>query len=68
MGEITFVTETDPDCGYRARAVGQSIFTQAVTLDALQATVVDVVKCHFDKGDMPRVIHLQLPRLDLMIT
>ena len=66
MDEITFIAEADPDCGYRARAVGQSIFAQAATIDDLKAAVIDAVKCHFDEGDMPRHIRLQLPTLDLV--
>ncbi len=66
MDEITFIAEADPDCGYRARAVGQSIFVQAATIDKLKVAVIDAVKCHFDEGDMPRHIRLQLPTLDLV--
>lgn len=58
MDEITFITEVDTDCGFRARAVGQSIFAQAATLDALQTAVMDAVKCHFEESDVPRIIHL----------
>ncbi len=58
MDEITFITEVDPDCGFRARAVGQSVFAQGATLDAIQAAVLDAVKCHFEESDVPRIIRL----------
>ena len=36
MIEIVFLVEDDPDGGYTARALGESIFTQAEDLDSLK--------------------------------
>ncbi len=65
MEDVTFIAVPDEECGYRARAVGHSIFTQAATLNELQAAVLDAVRCHFDEGDMPRRVLLKLPQLEL---
>ena len=47
MTEIVFLVEEDPDGGYTARALGESIFTQADDLDSLRDQVRDAVQCHF---------------------
>ena len=48
MTELVFQVEKDPDGGYTARAVGESIFTEADTLDDLKANIREAVLCHFD--------------------
>ncbi len=59
MSELVFLVEEDPEGGYTARALGQSIFTQAETMEDLAEQIRDAVRCHFDrKEDMPRVIRL----------
>ena len=58
MNEIIFVVENAPEGGYTARAVGESIFTEADTLDDLHNHVCDAVRCHFDEGNAPKPIHL----------
>jgi hypothetical protein len=52
--EIVFVVEEAPEGGYTARSVGESIFTEADTLDALRANVRSAVECHFDEGQAPK--------------
>ena len=47
MTEILFVVEEDPEGGYRARAVGESIVTQADDMSQLREMVRDAVRCHF---------------------
>lgn len=44
-----FLVEDDPEGGYVAQAIGQSIFTQADTIEALKEFVRDAVHCHFPK-------------------
>ncbi|GAB4185994.1 MAG: 2-oxoisovalerate dehydrogenase E1 subunit beta [Coleofasciculaceae cyanobacterium] len=57
MTEIVFLVENDPDSGYTARALGESIFTQADDIETLQEMVRDAVQCHFpDKQNRPKVI------------
>jgi len=50
MSEIIFLVEEAPDGGLSARAVGESIFTQAATMAELHDKVRDAVRCHFDEG------------------
>ncbi|MFN6513918.1 MAG: type II toxin-antitoxin system HicB family antitoxin [Nostoc sp. CreGUA01] len=47
MTEIVFLVEDDPDGGYTARALTESIFTQADDMETLREMVRDAVHCHF---------------------
>ncbi len=59
MTEIVFLVEEDPDGGYTARALGESIFTEADDMPRLREMVRDAVRCHFPDGRMrPNVIRL----------
>lgn len=58
MTEIIFIVEEAPDGGYTARALSESIYTEADSLDALRDAVRDAVRCHFDEEARPRVIRL----------
>lgn len=66
MKEIIFLVEEAPEGGYTARALGQSIFTEADTLDALREMVRDAVHCHFDEGTGPSVIRLHFVREEVI--
>ena len=68
MSEIVFAVEEDPEGGFTARALGESIFTEADTLDELRTMVRDAVRCHFpDEAERPSVIRLHYVR-DEVIT
>ena len=56
--EVVFVVEQAPEGGFTARAVGESIFTEAETLEELHANVRDAVRCHFDEGKAPKMLRL----------
>lgn len=58
MNEILFLVEQSPEGGYTARALGESIFTEADDLENLHQQVRDAVRCHFDEGLGPRLIRL----------
>jgi len=59
MSEIVFLVEDDPDGGYTARALGESIFTQADDIKTLREMVKDAVHCHFlDEQTRPKIIRL----------
>ena len=63
MTEIVFVVEEDPDGGLTARAIGESIFTQAEDMDRLKDKVRDAVRCHFpDENSRPKLIRLHSVR------
>ncbi|WP_293072075.1 hypothetical protein, partial [Moorena sp. SIO4A5] len=59
MSEVVFLVEEDPEGGYTARALGESIFTQADTLDELRTMVRDAVECHFEGSDKDVVVSLR---------
>ena len=58
--EIIFLVEEAAEGGYEARALGYSIYTQAESLDELNAMLQDAVRCHFEDNERPRVIRLHL--------
>jgi len=60
LEEIIFEVTEESEGGYCARALGESILTQAEDLEALKAAVRDAVICHFDEGQAPRLIRLHL--------
>jgi hypothetical protein len=63
MTEIVFLVEEDLDGGYTARALGESIFTQADDIETLREMVRDAVHCHFpDAQNRPKVIRLHIVR------
>jgi hypothetical protein len=58
MNEIIFLVEKAPEGGYTARALGESIFTEADDVTSLEANVRDAVRCHFEEAEMPHVVRL----------
>jgi len=62
MTEIIFLVEDDPEGGYVARAIGESIFTQGETLEELREMVRDAVQCHFETEQRPKLIRLHIVR------
>ncbi|MEH2438793.1 2-oxoisovalerate dehydrogenase E1 subunit beta [Nostoc sp.] len=60
MTEIVFIVEDNPDGGYTAVALTESIFTQADDIETLQEMVCDAVHCHFpNEENCPRRILLK---------
>jgi predicted RNase H-like HicB family nuclease len=54
MTEIIFLVESDSEGGYVARAIGESIFTQADSIQELRNLVKDAIHCHYpDKSIRP---------------
>ena len=68
MDELIFLVEDAPEGGYTARALGQSIFTEADDLDSLRERVRDAVRCHFDDNQSPRLIRLHFVREEVIAT
>jgi hypothetical protein len=64
--EIIFVVEESPEGGYEAKALGESIFTQAESMDELRTMAQDAVRSHFDDDDLPRMIRLHLVRDEVL--
>jgi hypothetical protein len=59
MNEIIFLVEEAPEGGYTARALGESIFTEADRWDELKDAVQEAVLCHFNEGQ-----HLHCLRIE----
>jgi hypothetical protein len=62
MNEVIFIVEEAPEGGYTARAVGESIFTEAESVDDLHERVRDAVRCHFNGDNAPNLIRLHFVR------
>jgi predicted RNase H-like HicB family nuclease len=55
--EIIFLVEDDQEGGYIAKAMGESIFTQAESLQELRELIKDAVHCHYhDEQNRPKLI------------
>lgn len=66
MSELIFVVEEAPEGGYVARALGQSIFTEAETLGELPKKVREAVRCHFEEGQAPKLVRLHHVREEVI--
>lgn len=64
--ELIFLVEEAPEGGFTARAVGESIFTEAEDGASLYDRVRDAVRCHFEEGQMPTVIRLHFVREEVI--
>jgi hypothetical protein len=64
--ELIFVVEEAPEGGYTARALGESIFTEADGLATLHDKVRDAVRCHFDEAHLPRILRLHFVREEVI--
>jgi hypothetical protein len=58
VNEIIFIVEEAPEGGYTAKALGESIFTEADDIAQLHERTRDAVLCHFVEGQIPKLIRL----------
>lgn len=66
MSELIFMVEDAPEGGYTAKALGESIFTEADDLKSLHKQIRDAVRCHFEKANLPKVIRLHFVREEVI--
>jgi len=67
MTEILFLVEDSPEGGYTARALGESIFSEADDLESLREMVKDAVNCHYeDIENRPKIIRLHIVRDEIL--
>lgn len=66
MNEILFLVEESQEGGFTAHAVGESIFTEADTVEKLHQNIRDAVRCHFDEGKIPKLIRLHFVREEVI--
>ncbi len=64
--EVIFLVEEAPEGGLTARALGESIFTEADSATDLREKIRDAVRCHFNPGQAPRVIRLHFVREEVI--
>ena len=62
MNELIFLVEEAVEGGYTARALGESIYTEADDLLNLRKQIRDAVQCHFEDERQPRVIRMHFVR------
>ncbi len=67
MTELIFVVEESPEGGMIARALGESIYTEAETVEDLKMNVKEAVECHFEPGAMPKFIRLHMVKEELIV-
>ena len=66
MNEILFLVEEAAEGGYNAKALGEAILTEADTLEELRGNIKEAVACHFDEGQVPKLIRLHIVRDELI--
>jgi hypothetical protein len=64
--EIIFLVEEAAEGGFTARALNNSIFTEADSLDELRRNIREAVDCHFDDGMAPQLIRLHIVREEIL--
>ncbi len=65
MNEIIFIIEEAPEGGFSAKALGESIFTEADTLKDLRVMIKDAVLCHFNEGHAPKIVRLHFVKEEI---
>ena len=66
MNEIFFLVEEALEGSYTAKAMGESIFTEADTMEELRANIREAVFCHFEENDLPKIIRLHLVKEEVL--
>ena len=66
MSEIVFLVEEAIEGGLTARALGESIYTEADDLAGLREQIRDAVSCHYEEENKPKVIRLHFVRDEVL--
>lgn len=64
--EIIFSVAESLEGGYEAKALSFPIFTEAGPLEELRSMIRDVVDCHYEVQQRPRMICLHFVRDELI--
>ena len=67
MNEIIFLVEEALEGGYTAKAIGESIFTEADTMDEIKVNIKEAVECHFDSDKRPKLIRLHMIKEEVIV-
>jgi len=62
MDKLVFEITQEPDGGFVAKALGESVITQADTWDELRDNVREAVKAFYFDRPTPRLLRLHLVR------
>ena len=67
MNEIFFLIEEDPEGGFTARSLGESIFTEADSIEKLKISIIDALQCHYEnESDIPKIIRLHYIKEEIL--
>lgn len=66
MKEIIFLVQDSLETGFEARAIGESIFTEAETMDELKERIREAVRCHFEDSNTPSIIRLHYVKEEML--
>ncbi|GAA4205787.1 2-oxoisovalerate dehydrogenase E1 subunit beta [Pedobacter jeongneungensis] len=66
MNEVFFLVEESLEGGYVAKALGESIFTEAENMDELRINIKEAVLCHFDEDKLPKIIRIHSVKEELL--
>ena len=66
MNEVIFMVEETSEGGFTARALSESIFTEADSREELREAVRDAVRCHFNESTAPAMIRLHYVREEVI--
>ena len=66
MNEIIFLIENAVEGGFTARALSESVLTEADDIDTLKANIREAVDCHFETEKKPRLIRLHFVSEEVM--
>ena len=66
MNELIFLVEDADEGGFTAKALGESIFTQAESLSELKRMVRDAVLIHYEGSEIPRIVRLHYVKDEIL--
>lgn len=64
--EIIFIVQESSEGGFEAKALSDSIYTEADTLEELRSMVKDAVACHFEETERPKIIRLHFVKEEIL--
>lgn len=67
MSELYFEIREAEEGGYIARALGESIFTEADTYEEIKLKIKEAVTCHFEEGNIPKLIRLHFVKDEVLV-
>ncbi len=66
MSELIFLIENAAEGGFSAKALGQSIYTDAETEEELRNNIRDAVLCYFEDEEVPKIIRLHFVKDEIL--